>query len=226
MQRSFQVKIHGFGPVHLNAGNLQGVWHLAIPFWNPRQRREADLTSLPALSKYMALSLFAKEKKMNHKVKAIPEGQHSLTPSFVVQDAVRAIDFYQRAFGAAELGRMAMPGSDKIIHAELKIGDSVFFLSDEFPEMGAVSPMTLGGTSSSLYLYVEDVDAAYQQAVEAGAIGKMPPTDMFWGDRMGKLVDPFGHEWGMATHREEVSAEEMEKRAIAFFSQACPPQES
>jgi uncharacterized glyoxalase superfamily protein PhnB len=116
---------------------------------------------------------------------------------------------------------MRMPGPDgkSIMHAEIKIGDSRIFLSEEFPEMGCRSPESLGGTASSLHLYVEDVDAAFKRAVSAGAQVKMPVADMFWGDRFGKLIDPFGHEWGMATHKEDPTPEEICERANAFFAQ-------
>jgi PhnB protein len=163
-------------------------------------------------------------EKMIGKVKAIPDGYHTITLSIIVQDAARAIDFYQKAFGAREIGRMTSPDGKKIVHAEIKIGDSPIMLSDEFLEWGTRSPLTLGGTSTAFFLYVENVDAAFQQAVDAGAKVVMPPADMFWGDRFGKLTDPFGHEWGMATHREEVSPEEMKKRGDAFFKQTARTQ--
>jgi PhnB protein len=161
---------------------------------------------------------------MTNTVKAVPEGHHSITPSIIVQGATRAIEFYKQAFGAQELGRMTTPDGKKIAHAELKIGDSLFFLSDEFHEWGARSPLTVGGTSSALTLYLEDVDAAYKKAVDAGAKGTMPPADMFWGDRYSKVTDPFGHDWGLATHREDVSREELEKRFAAWFKQMAKAQ--
>jgi uncharacterized glyoxalase superfamily protein PhnB len=121
-----------------------------------------------------------------------------------------------------------MPGPDgkSIMHAEIKIGDSRIFLSEEFPEMGCRSPESLGGTASSLHLYVEDVDAAFKRAVAAGAQVKMPVADMFWGDRFGKLIDPFGHEWGMATHKEDLTPEEIRERANVFFAQMAKSQQS
>jgi PhnB protein len=161
---------------------------------------------------------------MTKKVNAIPEGHHSITPSIIVRDSARAINFYKQAFGAQELGRLTTPDGKKIVHAELKIGDSIFFLSDEFSEMGARSPLSVGGTSSTLHLYLEDVDAVFQNAVDAGAKVKMPPQDMFWGDRYGKIVDPSGHEWGLASHREDISQVEMEKRSAAFFNQMAKGQ--
>lgn len=153
---------------------------------------------------------------MAAQVKKIPAGYHSVTPYLVVGDAARAIDFYKRAFGANELVRMGAPGG-KIGHAELKIGDSMIMLSDEL--MGNRSPQTLGGSPVSIFLYVEDVDSVFNQAVKAGAKSDASPTDMFWGDRFGRLTDPFGHIWAIATHIEDVAPEEMEKRAKAAMSQ-------
>jgi PhnB protein len=144
-------------------------------------------------------------------VKAIPEGYYSLTPYLVITGAAKAIEFYKKAFGAVETVRM--PGPDgKIMHAELKIGNSVLMLSDENPERGHFSPSTRGGSTGSVMLYTEDVDATFKQAVAAGAKADMPPADMFWGDRMGNLTDPFGHTWAIATHKEDVSEEEMGRR--------------
>jgi PhnB protein len=153
------------------------------------------------------------------KVKAIPEGYHTVTPHLVVRGADRAIDFYKRAFGAEEQFRIAAPDGKSLMHAEIKIGSSIVFLGDESPDMGCRSPQSLGGSAGSLNLYVEDVDAAFQRAVAAGAQVKMPVTDMFWGDRYGRVLDPFGHEWGLATHKEDVSPGEIAKRAEAFFKQ-------
>lgn len=149
-------------------------------------------------------------------VKAIPPGYHTVTPYLVISGAARAIDFYKQAFGATELFRMAGP-EGKIGHAELRIGDSPIMLSDEM--MGNKSPATLGGSPVGVFLYVEDVDAVFNQAVAAGAKSDMPPANMFWGDRYGKLTDPFGHIWSIATHVEDVAPEEMEKRAKAAMSQ-------
>jgi len=157
-------------------------------------------------------------------VRAVPEGCHTVTPYLTVRGADRAIEFYKRAFGAKEQMRMPGPGGNGIMHAELKIGDSRVFLSDEFPDMGCRSPQSLGGTASSLHLYVKDVDAAFKKAVAAGAQVKMPVADMFWGDRYGKLIDPFGHEWGIATHKEDLTPQEISKRAKAFFAQMAKPQ--
>jgi len=143
-------------------------------------------------------------------VKPIPEGYHSVTPSLIVNDAAGAIDFYRRAFGAKEIMRMPGPGG-KIVHAEIKIGDSMLMLSDEI--MGSKSARSLGGSPVSIFLYVENVDSVFNQATRAGAKVDMPLADMFWGDRFGKLTDPFGHLWALATHKEDVAPEEMKKRS-------------
>ena len=144
--------------------------------------------------------------------KPIPEGYHSVTPTLAVDGAAEAIEFYKRAFGARE--RMRMPGpAGKIAHAELEIGDSVVMLSDPFPRSTVKPPTELGGTSMSVFLYVEDVDAVVQQALDLGATVTMPVEDMFWGDRFGSVSDPFGHSWSIATHKEDVPPEEMAERA-------------
>jgi uncharacterized glyoxalase superfamily protein PhnB len=140
-----------------------------------------------------------------------PEGLRSLTPHLVVKGAAQAIDFYQRAFGAQEIGRYADPGG-AIMHASIRIGDSVLMLNDEYPQMNCKGPLTLGGTPVTIALYVPDVDKVFNQAVAAGAKPTMPVSDMFWGDRYGKVVDPFGHEWEIATHREDLSPAELEAR--------------
>jgi PhnB protein len=149
----------------------------------------------------------------------VPQGYHSITPAITCRDAAKAIDFYKKAFGAQELMRMPSPDG-KISHAEIKIGDSVVFVSDEFAGMSAAPTQT---TTPAVYfwLYVNDADAVYKQAVSAGAKASMPLEDMFWGDRFGKVTDPFGHQWGIATHVEDVSPEEIGKRAKAFFAKAA-----
>jgi PhnB protein len=152
------------------------------------------------------------------KVKTIPEGYHTLTPNLVVSEAAKAIDFYKKAFGAEELVRMPGPGGG-IMHAELKVGDSAFMLGEEMPDMGARSPKAFGGSPVSFYVYVENVDAAWDRAVKAGAKPVIPLADMFWGDRTGRLEDPFGHNWSLAQHVEDPSPEEMQKRQEAFFAQ-------
>ena len=147
-------------------------------------------------------------------VKPIPDGYHSITPYLVVDDAKAAIDFYARAFGATE--KFRLPMGDRIGHAELQVGDSVVMLADEFPDMGHLGPRSRGGTTVSLLHYVDDVDSAFQTAIEAGASEKRPVENQFWGDRMGTLVDPFGHMWSLATTVEEVSPEEMQRRMEQF----------
>jgi PhnB protein len=149
---------------------------------------------------------------------AIPTGYHTVTPHLTVRGAADAIDFYKRAFGARERGRMPLPDGKTIMHAELQIGDSIVFLADEFPDMGCRAPQTLGGATGALHLYVRDVDHAFRRAVAAGAEVRMPVADMFWGDRYAKVADPFGHEWGLATHKADLSAREIGRRAEAFFS--------
>jgi PhnB protein len=149
---------------------------------------------------------------MPSKVQPIPKGYHSVTPFLVVDDGAKAIDFYQRAFGAKEIMRMATPGG-KVSHAELQIGDSMIMLSEEMPGSGSKSPRSLGGSPVGIFLYLENVDSVFNQAKSAGAKVEMPLEDMFWGDRYGKLVDPFGHSWSLATHKEDVSPQEMKKRA-------------
>lgn len=151
-------------------------------------------------------------------VKPIPEGYHTLTAYLAVDDATAAIDFYKEAFGATERGRMDAPGG-KIGHAELQIGDSVFMLSDPFPQSSVKSPKETGTTTASMFMYSEDVDAAIQRAVEAGATVEQEPTDMFWGDRFGSVADPFGHRWAIATHIEDVSPEEMAERGKAAMAE-------
>lgn len=143
--------------------------------------------------------------------KAIPDGYHSVTPYLIVKGAARALEFYKKAFNAQELYRMDAPGGT-IGHAEIQIGDSRIMLSDEFPEMGARSPETLGGSPIGLCIYVENVDALFKQAVAAGGKEERPVKDQFYGDRSGTLRDPFGHQWTIATHKEDVSPEEMARR--------------
>ena len=152
-------------------------------------------------------------------VKAIPEGYHSITPYLIVRDAARAIDFYTRAFGATELFRLDAPGG-KVGHAELQFGDSRIMLADGFPEMGARSPQTIGGSPVHLLLYVEDVDSVFRQAIAAGAVEARPVKDQFYGDRSGNLTDPFGHSWTVATHTEDLSPEELERRSQEAMQQA------
>ena len=150
--------------------------------------------------------------------KPVPEGYHTLTPYLAVDDAKAAIDFYQRAFGAKE--RVRMPGPDGMIaHAELEIGDSKVMLADPFPQASTRPPKELGGTSVGVFVYVENVDEVFQQAVDAGATATMEPDDQFWGDRFGSVTDPFGHSWQISTHVEDVPPEEMEKRSKEWMAQ-------
>ncbi len=151
---------------------------------------------------------------MTSKVNPIPEGYNSITPYLIIKGASDAIEFYKKAFGATELFRMAQPDG-RVGHAEIKVGDSIIMLADEFPEMGHKSPASLGGSPVSLLLYVEDVDAVYAQALGSGATQDRPVENKFYGDRGGSLIDPFGHIWHIATHVEDLSPEEMQKRATA-----------
>jgi uncharacterized glyoxalase superfamily protein PhnB len=150
-------------------------------------------------------------------VQPIPDGYHSLTPHLIVKGGAEAIAFYQTAFGAEELMRMPSPDGRTLLHAEVRIGDSVLMLCDEMPEVGSTSPLTHGG-ATGIHLYVEDVDAVFAQAVEAGATVKMEPQDMFWGDRFAKVTDPFGYIWGIATHKQDLTPEEVRAAAKVHMS--------
>ena len=157
------------------------------------------------------------------KVSPIPKGYHAVTPYLTVNDGPKALDFYTRAFGAKVTAQMPGPGG-KLMHAEFRIGDSVVMLSDEFPGMSsAKAPTSLGGTTGSLFLYVPDVDATFKRAVGAGCKVLAPPADMFWGDRFGKLEDPFGNQWAMATHKEDVPPAEIKRRGEAAMAQMARP---
>jgi PhnB protein len=151
---------------------------------------------------------------MRSNVKPIPEGYHSVTPYLIVKSAAKAIDFYKQAFGATETLRVPQPDG-RIVHAELKIGDSTIMLADEFPERNIRGPESLGGTPVTMHLYIEDVDMVAQRAVAAGAKEIRPVQDQFYGDRSGMFADPFGHQWNISTHVEDLSAEEVGKRAAA-----------
>ena len=151
-------------------------------------------------------------------LKYIPPGYHAITPNLVVPDGAKAIEFYQRAFGAEEIVHMSKPGGG-VLHAELRIADSVFMLGEEMPDMGIRSPKAFGGSPVSFYVYFENVDAAWDRAVKAGAEPVFPLTDMFWGDRTGRLKDPFGHNWSPAQHVADPTPEEIEKGQEAFFAQ-------
>jgi PhnB protein len=147
-------------------------------------------------------------------VKPVPDGYYTVTPYLIVNGAASAIEFYKKAFAAKELFRMGGPDG-KIGHAEIKIGNSPIMLADEHPEMGYSGPLTLGGTPVSILLYVDDVDKMAAQAIAAGAKVERPVKDQFYGDRSGTFADPFGHRWTIATHKEDVSSEEMKKRMAA-----------
>jgi PhnB protein len=150
----------------------------------------------------------------------IPEGYHSVTPYLIIKDATKAIEFYKRAFGAKEIGRISMPDG-KVGHAELQIGSSRIMLADEFPEWGHKSPITLGGSPIGLGLYVENVDDVFKKAISEGATTdkNMEVKDQFYGDRSGTVIDPFGHKWTISTHIEDVSFKEMQKRSDEMFIQ-------
>lgn len=157
--------------------------------------------------------------------KPIPQGFRSVTPYLTLNDAARALDFYKRAFGAQEVMRMDAPGG-KIGHAEIKIGDSMIMLSDEMPGGDCRSPKSLGGTTAGIFLYVENVDEFFKQAVSAGAQAEEQPADMFWGDRFGRLKDPFGHSWSVATHVEDIAPAEMSKRMQDAMAKMGQPTQS
>jgi PhnB protein len=148
-------------------------------------------------------------------VKPIPDGFQTITPHITVQGAKKAIEFYKNAFGAEELGMQAMPDGN-VMHALIRIGDSFLMLNDEFPQMGAKGPRTIGGTPVTLHLYVSDVDKSFDRAIRAGATTVMPVADQFWGDRYGILTDPFGHQWSIATHKRDVTPEEMQKAVASM----------
>jgi PhnB protein len=150
-------------------------------------------------------------------VQPIPDGYHAVTPYLAVDDAAAAIEYYTKAFAAKERARKQTPDG-KIGHAELEIGDALVMLSDPFPQASTRPPQELGGTSASVFMYVEDVDAVVQQAVDAGATVTMEVADQFWGDRFGTVTDPFGHVWSIATHVEDVPPEEMAERAKAAMA--------
>jgi PhnB protein len=152
---------------------------------------------------------------MPAKVKAQPDQYHTITPYLTIKGAPAAIDFYKKAFGATEIFRMAQPDG-RVGHAEIKIGDSTIMLSDEVPEMDVVSPTTVGHTTVALLVYVDDADKTFSTAVSLGAKVNKPMMDQFYGDRSGTVIDPFGHKWTVATHKEDVSPEEMEKRIAAL----------
>lgn len=154
---------------------------------------------------------------MTTSIKPIPDGYHTVSPYLIVRSASNAIEFYKKAFGATELMRLDMPDG-KIAHAEFKIGDSIFMISDESPQCPSTSPEALGGSPVTLHLYVTNADATFADAMKAGAKETMPLTNQFWGDRMGGVVDPFGHKWMIATHIEDVDPSEFQSRMEACFA--------
>lgn len=156
-------------------------------------------------------------KKTSKKVSPIPKAFHAVTPGLAIRDAAQAIEFYKRAFGAKEKGRM--PGPDgKVMHADVMIGDSHIMVGEENVSMGNPSPLSLNGSPISLYVYVKDADKVFNQAVKEGATVTMPVMDQFWGDRAGMVTDPYGHKWWLATHKQDLSPKEMKKAAEEFFA--------
>jgi len=154
-------------------------------------------------------------------VKPIPDGYSAVTPYITVKGAAAALDFYKKAFGAEEVYRLNSPDG-KVAHAEIRIGGAVIMLHDEMPEWKALSPQTIGGSASSIMLYVKDADAVTKRAVDAGATLTMPVADQFYGDRCGGITDPFGHKWSIATHIEELTHEEINQRAAKMFAEGGP----
>jgi PhnB protein len=152
-------------------------------------------------------------------VKAVREGSHTITAHLVVSDAPKALEFYKNAFGAQIMNTHYTPDKKKVMHAEMKIGDSIVMLADEWPDMGSKSPKSLGGSSVVLNLYQDNIDQLWEQAIKGGATVTMPLMNQFWGDRYGQIEDPFGHRWALGQHIEDVAPEEMERRAREAFSQ-------
>jgi PhnB protein len=154
--------------------------------------------------------------------KSIPDGFYTITPHAVVADTAKAIEFYKKAFGAQEIERFMSPDGKAVMHAQLKIGNSMLMLGNEFPP-SCLSPKSRGGTTVSLFLYVENADAAFDRAVKAGCTVKMPMMDQFWGDRCGQVEDPFGHQWSVATHKQDLTHEQIAANAKAFFANMKKP---
>src|SRR6266478_8038796 len=154
---------------------------------------------------------------MPEQVEAVPPGFHTLTPHLTVRDADKALEFYKNALGAEVLHVARMPDG-KVMHAGLRLGDSMLMLNEEFPEYGGLSPLSVGGTGVTIHIYTDDVDAAFNRAVSAGAQAKMPVMDQFWGDRYGMVADPFGHKWSMASHIRDLTPEQLKEAAAAAFS--------
>ena len=160
---------------------------------------------------------FKESKTAGRKASPIPKGYHTITPGLTIKDAAKAIDFYKKAFGAVERSRMGGPDG-RVMHAELEIGDSLFMIGEEMPDRGMRGPQSIGGTAVSLNLYLDDADATFKQAVDAGAKTLQPVELMFWGDRYGKLEDPYGHVWGLCTRVEDLSPEEIDRRGKEWMS--------
>ena len=156
---------------------------------------------------------------MDSMTKPIPEGHHAVTPTLTVRGAANAIEFYKKAFGAQEINRFLGLDGKSIMHAEIKIGDSRIMLNDEIPQMKCLSPQSLGGTSSGTFLYVENADEVFNKAVSAGAQSQMPMMDAFWGDRFGSIIDPFGHVWSIATHKKDMTPDELKQASEKFMKQ-------
>lgn len=155
--------------------------------------------------------------------KPVPDGFHTLTPHIVVKDAAKAIEFYKKAFGAQEMTRHTTPDGQNVMHAQLKIGDSILMLAGEYPPT-CLSPKSRGGTSVTLHVYVENADALFDRAVKAGCSVKMPMSDQFWGDRYGQVEDPFGHQWSIAAHKQDLSEEQIAINAKAAFAKMAQQQ--
>lgn len=153
--------------------------------------------------------------------KPIPDGYHSVIPTLTIKGASEAIEFYKKAFGAQEVYRFAGPDGKSIMHAQIKIGDSIVMLNDEHPQMGCLSPQSTGSTSSGIFLYVPDADDVFNKAVSAGAKPQMPMMDAFWGDRFGSIIDPFGHVWSISTRKKDMTPDEMTKAAQQAFKDMC-----
>jgi PhnB protein len=160
---------------------------------------------------------------MAEKAKAVPTGFHTLTPHLTVRNADKALEFYKNALGA-EVLNVARMSDGKVMHASLRIGDSMLMLNEEFPEYGGLSPLSIGGTGVTIHIYTEDVDAAFNRAVSAGAQVTMPLMDQFWGDRYGTVADPFGHKWSIATHTKDMSPEEMQRAQEEAMAKMPPPE--
>jgi uncharacterized glyoxalase superfamily protein PhnB len=152
-------------------------------------------------------------------VKPIPDGYHNVTPTLTVKGASDAIGFYKKAFGAQEIMRFPGPDGKSIMHAEIKIGDSIIMINDEHPQMGCLSPKSTGGPSSGIFLYVQNADDTFNKAISAGAKSKMPMMDAFWGDRFGSIEDPFGHVWSISTHKKDLTPDEIKKAGEEFMKQ-------